>query len=273
MKIYFLTEFAFHPSFLVKNCLDTLGDLPEFGGILIRNPKKNSKLEVVKNFENNTRFYESYYGTLSSSELAMLDLYGDPDYYISPSSKVHFIERNLNSDQALSQVRDIIDIRENEKVFILVFLDTILRESWIDFSKGNLVNAHSAVLPYARGMHAIEQVVANGKSDEIMKVSGATVHYIDSGVDTGPIIYAERILNPFQYKSIWHLKAACYMLSFKLLLKVANDLMSNPNTLPVGTIVASDILGPNYLKKDFSSDLQKTAENSFLKFYQKKFDD
>ena len=46
-----------------------------------------------------------------------------------------------------------------------------------------VVNVHPALLPAFPGLAAIEQALAYG-----VKVFGVTVHFVDEGVDTGPII-------------------------------------------------------------------------------------
>ena len=51
-----------------------------------------------------------------------------------------------------------------------------------------IVNVHPALLPAFPGLQAIEQALAYG-----VKVFGVTVHFVDEGVDTGPII-AQRAL-------------------------------------------------------------------------------
>ena len=48
---------------------------------------------------------------------------------------------------------------------------------------GRLVNVHPSLLPAFPGLHAQRQALAYG-----VKVAGATVHFVDEGVDTGPII-------------------------------------------------------------------------------------
>jgi phosphoribosylglycinamide formyltransferase 1 len=53
---------------------------------------------------------------------------------------------------------------------------------------GRVINVHPALLPAFPGLHAIEQALAYG-----VKVFGVTVHFVDEGVDTGPII-AQRAL-------------------------------------------------------------------------------
>jgi len=51
-----------------------------------------------------------------------------------------------------------------------------------------VVNTHSAPLPEFPGAHPIEDVLAAGVGE-----TAATVHYVDEGVDTGPVIVAEPV--------------------------------------------------------------------------------
>ena len=51
-----------------------------------------------------------------------------------------------------------------------------------------VINVHPALLPAFPGIRAVEQAVAHG-----VKVFGVTVHFVDEGIDTGPII-AQRAL-------------------------------------------------------------------------------
>jgi phosphoribosylglycinamide formyltransferase 1 len=51
---------------------------------------------------------------------------------------------------------------------------------------GRIVNVHPSLLPAFGGIRAIEQAVDYG-----VKVMGVTVHFVDEGVDTGPIILQE----------------------------------------------------------------------------------
>ena len=64
----------------------------------------------------------------------------------------------------------------------------LLRPTFLDRFPGGIVNTHSAPLPDFPGAHPIEDVLAAGA-----KETAATVHYVDEGVDSGPVIAAERI--------------------------------------------------------------------------------
>ncbi|MQA96857.1 MAG: phosphoribosylglycinamide formyltransferase [Streptosporangiales bacterium] len=46
-----------------------------------------------------------------------------------------------------------------------------------------VINTHPALLPSFPGAHAVREALAYG-----VKVSGCTVHFVDEGVDTGPVI-------------------------------------------------------------------------------------
>ena len=51
--------------------------------------------------------------------------------------------------------------------------------------EGRIVNIHPSLLPAFPGKDAIGQALAAG-----VKITGVTVHYVDEGMDTGPIIAA-----------------------------------------------------------------------------------
>lgn len=64
----------------------------------------------------------------------------------------------------------------------------LFRKPFFDYYGGRIVNTHSAPLPEFPGAHPIEDVLAAGASE-----TAATVHYVDEGIDTGPVIAAERV--------------------------------------------------------------------------------
>ena len=64
----------------------------------------------------------------------------------------------------------------------------LLRAPFLDRYGGRIVNTHSAPLPDFPGMHPIEDVLAAGVPE-----TAATIHYVDEGIDTGPVIAAEPV--------------------------------------------------------------------------------
>ncbi|MFJ8588193.1 phosphoribosylglycinamide formyltransferase [Streptomyces sp. NPDC093595] len=59
----------------------------------------------------------------------------------------------------------------------------ILGKEFLGRYGGRIVNTHPALLPSFPGAHGVRDALAHG-----VKVTGCTVHFVDDGVDTGPII-------------------------------------------------------------------------------------
>jgi phosphoribosylglycinamide formyltransferase-1 len=59
----------------------------------------------------------------------------------------------------------------------------ILGPAFLDRFEGSTVNTHPALLPAFPGAHAVRDALAYG-----VHVTGCTVHLVDAGVDTGPVL-------------------------------------------------------------------------------------
>jgi phosphoribosylglycinamide formyltransferase-1 len=55
-------------------------------------------------------------------------------------------------------------------------------------SRFAVMNTHPALLPLFPGAHAVRDALAAGATE-----TGTTVHWVDAGVDTGPIIAQRRV--------------------------------------------------------------------------------
>ena len=140
----------------------------------------------------------------------------------------------------------------------------ILKSWWIEISKSQIINAHSAILPYARGIYSIENIAAIKDVQKFKQSVGTTVHYIDAGIDTGSIIRAKKVIDPFCFNSIWELKGYVYMAGFNLLADVAKDIISDEKMIPVGIVSDLNLRGPNFKTKDFTLHKRKQAEEGYL---------
>jgi phosphoribosylglycinamide formyltransferase-1 len=64
----------------------------------------------------------------------------------------------------------------------------ILTRPFLERFEGRILNVHPSLLPAFPGAHAVEEALAAG-----VKWTGATVHLVDEGVDTGPIVLQEPV--------------------------------------------------------------------------------
>ena len=88
-------------------------------------------------------------------------------------------ERREDFDRALAAE---LKKREVELVVLAGFM-RVLSAAFLDAFPKRVINIHPALLPAFPGIHAQKQAFDYG-----VKVSGCTVHFVDAGTDTGPII-------------------------------------------------------------------------------------
>lgn len=67
--------------------------------------------------------------------------------------------------------------------YLFCFGDKILKSPLLDHYKNRVINFHPSILPSFPGLKAIDQALESS-----VQVLGNTAHFIDKGVDTGPII-------------------------------------------------------------------------------------
>jgi len=72
-------------------------------------------------------------------------------------------------------------------IALSVFFGYILRREFLDLFPAGVVNLHPAYLPYNRGTYPNVWSIVEGTP------TGATLHYIDAGVDTGDIIARRQV--------------------------------------------------------------------------------
>jgi len=77
-------------------------------------------------------------------------------------------------------------------LLVLAGFMEILSPEFIRRFQGRIVNVHPSLLPAFRGIRAIEQALDYG-----VRVMGVTVHFVDEGVDSGPIILQQAFELPY----------------------------------------------------------------------------
>ncbi len=89
----------------------------------------------------------------------------------------------LKRPEAITWVRDLAP-----DLLVLAFVTSFVPTEMIDCARHGGINYHPSLLPKYRGGSAINWSVINGERE-----TGVTIHFIDDGVDTGPIILQEKV--------------------------------------------------------------------------------
>ncbi len=74
-------------------------------------------------------------------------------------------------------------------LLVLGFVNAFVPQEMIALAKFGGINYHPSLLPKYRGGSAINWAIINGETE-----TGVTIHFIDEGVDTGPILLQEKVV-------------------------------------------------------------------------------
>lgn len=134
---------------------------------------KNGKIEVV--FSNKSDAFA----------LERAKKTGIPVYHLNPKE---FRDREAYDKELADKMNSLrIDL------VCLAGYMKILTPAFVNGFKGKIMNIHPALLPSyggegMYGLHVHEAVLAHGE-----KITGCTVHFVDCGTDTGPIILQKKV--------------------------------------------------------------------------------
>jgi phosphoribosylglycinamide formyltransferase 1 len=84
-----------------------------------------------------------------------------------------------------------LEEREVDLIVLAGFME-LLTPGFIRRFPGRIVNIHPALLPSFAGLRAIAQALEYG-----VRIAGVTVHFVDEGVDSGPIVLQEAFELPY----------------------------------------------------------------------------
>ncbi len=113
----------------------------------------------------------------------------NPDAYAITRAKRHGIPVVVHENRAYSNRRDydaaLVDILRHHGIGLVVLAGfmRILTHVMVEAFPNAIINIHPALLPAFPGLHAQQQALDYG-----VCYSGCTVHFVDCGTDTGPII-------------------------------------------------------------------------------------
>jgi phosphoribosylglycinamide formyltransferase-1 len=97
------------------------------------------------------------------------------DLWLDPKS-------SANKSAYFELIRDAL-LARNVQLVILAGFMRIVQKPLLEAYPNRIMNIHPSLLPAFPGLHAQRQAIQYG-----VKVSGCTVHFVDEGTDTGPII-------------------------------------------------------------------------------------
>ncbi|MEW6601860.1 MAG: phosphoribosylglycinamide formyltransferase [Nitrospirota bacterium] len=113
----------------------------------------------------------------------------NPNAIAVERAKKHKIEHLIlrpkdfsDKDSYYSHIAEELHKRGVELVILAGFM-RVVGKALIDKYRNRIMNIHPALLPSFPGLHGQKQAV-----DYRVKISGCTVHFVDEGMDTGPII-------------------------------------------------------------------------------------
>jgi len=117
-----------------------------------------------------------------------------PDAYALERARKHNIKtvfidmKNFKSRQDYD--KELVSILKENQVDLVVLAGYMLLvgSEFVRSFKGRIMNIHPALLPSFPGTHGVKDALDYG-----VKVSGVTVHFVDEGLDTGPIILQEAV--------------------------------------------------------------------------------
>jgi phosphoribosylglycinamide formyltransferase-1 len=128
-------------------------------------------------------------GDITGAEIACV-ISDKADAFALERAKKHGIEgifadpKSFPSRQAFDdKILEILKSKKTDLVLLAGYL-RIIGDSLIMEYKNKMINIHPSLLPAFKGLHAQEQAIKYG-----VKYSGCTVHFVESALDSGPIIF------------------------------------------------------------------------------------
>ena len=97
------------------------------------------------------------------------------------------VSKNQDNKTFFAQVLSAVQ-QQNPDWIVLAGFMKILPKDFVQAFQNRIINIHPSLLPQFPGLEAQKQALAAG-----VKETGCTVHFVDEGCDTGPIILQKRL--------------------------------------------------------------------------------
>lgn len=116
----------------------------------------------------------------AAAGLEHADLFDVTTFVIEPK---HFATRELWGEALLRQIKHL-----QPDLVVLAGFMKVLPPNFVAALAPNLINLHPSLLPKYPGAHAVRDALADSATE-----TGSTIHVVDAGVDTGPILSQRRL--------------------------------------------------------------------------------
>ena len=103
------------------------------------------------------------------------------------SARVFELERYPDREARDRELADWLRLRGVDLVVLAGYMH-LLTKPFLDRFPERIVNVHPSLLPDFPGAHAIEEALAAD-----VETTGVTIHLVDEGLDTGPILRQEQL--------------------------------------------------------------------------------
>lgn len=123
---------------------------------------------------------------------------GEVKVVISNKAEAYGLERaKKHNIEAICEKEEdrIIEILKENKVELVILAGylKIVSPKLVDAYRNKIINIHPSLIPAFCGKGYYGEKVHQGVIDYGAKVTGATVHFVDEGADTGPIIMQKTV--------------------------------------------------------------------------------
>ncbi len=131
-------------------------------------------------------------GELPNANIKLL-IVNKKDAYAIERAKKHNIpcyvveSRNKKRTEFDLEMLEILNINKIDIIVLAGFM-RILSPRFVNKYKNKIINIHPSLLPLFPGAHAHRETIRAGVSE-----SGCSVHFVDDGVDTGPVIIQKTV--------------------------------------------------------------------------------
>jgi phosphoribosylglycinamide formyltransferase-1 len=162
---------------------------------------------------------------LPDAEVALLVTDKPAAYAVERAARLNIpvfsFEPKAYPDKAAFETEIVKQLKQNEiELVVLAGYMRLVGPVLLAEYEGRIINLHPSLLPAFPGKDAVGQALAYG-----VKVTGATVHFVDAGLDSGPII-AQVPVEVEQTDTADSLAARIHQVEHDLLVKAIRDIIA-----------------------------------------------